>query len=867
MSIPPSHASDQQSPDAASRHGDLIALFGQARALAVESRAEFISDLRGRTPELADELESLLAADSHRGLLDASIAGVASRIGIAHTTSPERLDLLLPQRVGRYTLSALLGRGGHGAVYRATQDQPRREVAIKLILPRATQSPRQPDALAARFSYEADVLGMLTHPGIARIFDAGMAPATLLDSSHTQITADVGYLAMEYVEGQRIDEAIRSADIHTTLRCLIELCDAVAHAHQRGVIHRDLKPSNVLSTTDGGVKVLDFGVARLISTEIDPNDSARIIGTLGYMSPEQAAGQQRVDARSDIYAIGAIACELLTARPFRRFDGLSITEALHAAAAAETPRTLTLRHTGPIAREMHDVLLKALARDPDARYQHIGELADDLRAALRGDAVSARTQARPERVRRWLAAHKGLVAATSAVMLTLAAGLATTTWQARRADAQRQAAAQEAASARAATRLLRRVLTSASPTEALGRDVTVRELLTTAESELTASDTPSGGLRDDYARATVLSTLGETRLELGDYQLALQHAQRAIALLDDVAADRNRPDSDDDDGQLASTMIEARSLLTQAALKLDTPDLARPHLQRARQIHAAMPTGTPAQREAAAESGYTLEAMAIWLGTGQHAPHSAEARTEAVAGFQKLLATMQQTLPPDDLRLDRIRNDLAVDLEELGQREAALKIATDLHASRVARLGPDHPETLVSRHNMATYLGELGNTAEAIILLHDVIRTRQRVIGPNHPSTAFSHATRAKFLAREGKFADALQDAQLALIARTERLGPAHRDTLETMGLHATLLVQLGRLDEAAPQIDLLVSRSREAFGERDVNAIMAITLAWDLAEARKDREGMIRHARALIGTPYEAPVREQMKAKGISMD
>ena len=183
-----------------------------------------------------------------------------------------------PQQIGRYRILSVLGHGGMGSVYEAEQDKPHRKVALKVIRP-GFLTP----AMLRRFDYETEVLGRLDHPGIAKVFDAG--------------TADVGlgpqpYFAMELVQGKRLDEYVRDTHLSTDqrLKLLIDICNAVHHAHTKGVIHRDLKPSNILVTAEGQPKILDFGVARAIDSDMQTTtmatESGQLVGTLPYMAPE-----------------------------------------------------------------------------------------------------------------------------------------------------------------------------------------------------------------------------------------------------------------------------------------------------------------------------------------------------------------------------------------------------------------------------------------------------------------------------------------------------------------------------------------------------------------------------------------------------
>src|SRR6185295_14170702 len=201
-------------------------------------------------------------------------------------------------KVGRYRILRLIGEGGMGAVYEAEQDQPRRTVALKVIKP-GMASP----ALLKRFEQEAQALGRLQHPGIAQIYEAG--------------TADTGYgpqpyFAMEFIRGEDLRSFVASHRLNTLerLELFAKVCDAVHHAHQRGLIHRDLKPGNIIVDEAGQPKILDFGLARL--TDIDTlatrqTDMGQLVGTLSYMSPEQVlADPLELDTRTDIYSLGVI---------------------------------------------------------------------------------------------------------------------------------------------------------------------------------------------------------------------------------------------------------------------------------------------------------------------------------------------------------------------------------------------------------------------------------------------------------------------------------------------------------------------------------------------------------------------------------
>jgi serine/threonine-protein kinase len=830
----------------AHRHSTLKHHFEQAQGLEGAHRARFIAELRAKDHELAAELVELLEADGTAGsdLWDAPLADLARRIGLGLSegnTEPDLEAAALPATLGRYTLTAVLGRGGQGVVYRARQETPKREVAVK-VLPSAVVSP----GLSRRFAHEAEALALLAHEGIARIFDAG---AEQLGGQRCS------YIAMELVEGLRLDQHVRkrAPGLRDVLALVRDIARTVDYAHRRGVIHRDLKPGNIIVTPEGQAKVLDFGVARLVRPggAMGPGHTLsgtgqQIVGTLAYMSPEQASGDASlIDVRSDVYALGAIAYELVCGTTPRDVKTLSIPAALRAIAETDvaTPRT----HVRDLPPEVEAIVLKALARRPEDRYQHASGLADDIERYLTGEAVLARNYTRIERARRFVRRNRLAVFAGVALTTALAGGIVATSWQASIARREREGARQEAQSARAATEMMRRILTAASPGEARGQEVTVREMLAAAEAELSADAKHLGEAgKDLYGLATALATLADTRYALGDYQLARTHAQRAMLLLD--ATPRA--------GSVAS--IDNRCTLVRTLIALDKRQEAREIAAQTQGLASALGPTSP---------GYFAARVATLAagkpGTDDGTPAQ---RRATVEGYRALLAEMRKHLPENDPRIDSVRSDLAVDLEELGERQEAFRIACEIFASRVKRLGKDHPDTLLSLHNIAVYTGEIGKLNAAIGSLNTIVEARSRVLGADHPSTLLSRAARAKFLFRSGELIPALADAQNVFEARTRRLGPTHRATLDAMGMVATGLVQLKRLDEASVMVDSLLSRARDAYGPTDPASVQAITMAWDLAEAKGDRQGMIRHAQALIGTPFEGPVLEQMKAKGLDV-
>ncbi len=317
-----------------------------------------------------------------------------------------------PVTIGRYRILRVIGEGGMGIVYEAEQDQPRRTVALKIIKP-TMASPQ----LLRRFEQESQALGRLQHPGIAQIYEAG--------------TVDAGfgpqpYFAMEYIRGISPRDYAESHHLNTSQRMeiMVKICDAVHHAHQRGLIHRDLKPANILVDDTGQPKVLDFGVARVTDSDTRATiqtDMGQLIGTLAYMSPEQAmADPLDIDTRSDVYALGVILYELLVGRlpyPISK----KIYETIQTIREEEPTRLGTLNRS--YRGDIETIVGKALEKDRTRRFASAAGMAADLRRFLRDEPIAARPPSTSYQLQKFARRHKVLVSAIAAVFAVLVAGI------------------------------------------------------------------------------------------------------------------------------------------------------------------------------------------------------------------------------------------------------------------------------------------------------------------------------------------------------------------------------------------------------------------------------------------------------------
>ncbi len=395
-----------------------VDLFLAARELPADKRAAFLNDACCENTALRRKVEEHLELGSRVGELAGAPPPTWGDLIGAEPEAPAELAASVPaigDRIAGFRVLSVLGEGGMGVVYEAEQERLGRVVALKLVRPGAGS-----DELVQRLKYEAQVLGLLKHSGIAQIYEAG---AVGTDSGPRP------FFAMEYVQGVPLDEYVRtwSLGAQRILELLAAVADAVQYAHQRGVIHRDLKPGNILVEDDGQPKVLDFGVARATNSDLQATSmhtrTGQLIGTLAYMSPEQASGDPAaIDTRSDVYALGVIGYELLCGRPPYELDGKAILEAARII-RDETPARPS-EHRRELRGNVDLVLAKTLKKDPAERYGSAAELAADIRRHLSGEPILARPPSLLMRLVRWRARHRMLVAslATAVVVLVATAG-------------------------------------------------------------------------------------------------------------------------------------------------------------------------------------------------------------------------------------------------------------------------------------------------------------------------------------------------------------------------------------------------------------------------------------------------------------
>ncbi|MCQ4164121.1 serine/threonine-protein kinase [Tahibacter harae] len=681
-------------------------------------------------------------------------------------------DAELPAQIGPYQILGLLGEGAMGRVYRARESQPPREVALKVMHALGRSA-------LARFRREVELLAQLEHPGIARLYAASDAAAE---------STGPPWLALEYVRGRDLisDAHERGLDLDARLVRLIAICRAVQYAHGRGVIHRDLKPGNILVDADGQPKVLDFGIARLADgLARDMTQLGQVLGTVPYMSPEQLSGNSAaVDARSDVYALGCIAYELLSGRlPHPQLSASTLFEAIDIVRHQSPP---PLGKVAAAARgDLETVVMKALAAEPERRYASAAEFAADLQRVREHRPVEARPPTVGYLIARFVRRHRLASAAAALSVLALVVASVVSLRLAWSEAAARREAEARAAEAGAVNGFLQRMLVSADPERSQGGDLTVRSVLDAAQAELAQAALPP------LVAARVNLTLAGSFNKLGEGARAEALYAQALAQLDAAAPPALR------DQLLVG---QARALYAQkkyaAAEAVLAPLIARPagQIEAETQLDArlAEAEGLGAQgKSAAAEEKLRplLEDMRRELGE-QHALS---------------LATAQ---------------NLGSVLRLAGRYDEAIALARGTLAAHLQRFGPDHPQTL----NLRSLLGALyelkEDNAAAEAEFRGVIEVRARVLGAAHPATLNAQQALASFLVRRGQ-----ADAGIALIrdviaARRLRGEDDAPNNLLARNVLAYALEDQGRLAEAEAELRKVIAAQSRDGGPANAEAI-----------------------------------------------
>ena len=404
------------------RFARVAEVFEAVRRLPEDERERAVEAACGSDVELAEEVRSLLRhatdpGDAGDPLSDEALQAARARLSRVVSGEPTGVEERagLPERIGPYTVLRRLGAGGMGVVYEAVQENPRRTIAVKLLHPTLLVP-----SVLHRFAREAEVLGRLNHPSIAAIHDAATC-----DLGH----GEQPFLAMELVEGRPVT---RYADeqrlgVAERTRLVVAIAEAVHYAHSRGVVHRDLKPDNVLVDATGLPRILDFGIAHVVELEGTratlATRTGEVLGTLAYMSPEQAAGTGGShEPATDVYALGCLAYELLAGRAPLELRGDSLLSAVQTIAETEPA---PLRRAAPrVSADLALVVHTALQKEPERRYGSALELAEDLRRALLDEPVRARPPSVPYRLGKFARRNRYVVGGVAVAFLGLAVALA-----------------------------------------------------------------------------------------------------------------------------------------------------------------------------------------------------------------------------------------------------------------------------------------------------------------------------------------------------------------------------------------------------------------------------------------------------------
>lgn len=774
--------------------------------LDAERRRAELARLRGEDPALADELERLLALEEgHEDFLSAP--------ALSQTLGPASGDL-----IGPYRLLGLLGEGGMGLVWLAERADGlyRRRVALKLLRPGLAN----PD-LRLRFSREREILAQLQHPHIARLLDAGIGGE------------GQPYLALEYVEGEPIIDCAkhRALSVEERLHLFLQVCDAVSHAHANLIVHRDLKPSNILVTPGGDVRLLDFGIAKLLHSEepspLDPRTEIRTF-TLHYAAPEQVRGEP-VTTMTDVYSLGVVLCELLAeARPYRlrrqgdaewerailEVEPMGPSTALMHIEGDTRPRKALRKLARRLSGDLDNIVLRALAKKPEQRYASVEAMALDIDRHLRGRPVMARPQGFLYHARKYLVRHRWAVGLGTLIAAVLVAALVVSVMQARQAQ-------REAARAQAMQSFVLGLFDNADSAQQ-GERFDLRAMLDAGERrgerELA---------RQPLAHAELLGTMAQLRIGLGDYaraQALLDQQRRLLADIDGIPPSL-RLQAATQQGRMAWLLGDSRRCL---ATMLPTLSLAS-RLQT--------------------QLGLPVAAYLSQLGRCQR---SAGARLQARPLFLRAQAIRREL--KDEVGQAETMGDLAALDAEMNRTGDAIAMLRNALALLHNGVGDRHPLVIDLQRQLGNLYRLRGDTELALDTYARARALAEDLHGPLHPMTLTVRRQEVAVLIDQGRFDDA--DAQLrqlhALTVQT--LGPQHRETGLSWNSLGIIAWERGDYAEAVADVSRAVAIWRGPDGAQQLPGGL-YNLGMVLHSAGRDAEARIAldESRLLRATQYGA--------------
>jgi serine/threonine-protein kinase len=742
--------------------------------------------------ELRRDVLSLLARDTAEDFIRDPIAGVAR----SFTTEPK--DDLTGRRIGPYLVRRLIGRGGMGAVYEAERDdeQFRQQVAIKIV-----KRGMDTDFVRDRFLRERQILASLDHPHIARLFDGGATPDGL------------PYFVMEFVPGDPITAYCRDhrLSVKDKLKLFRKVCSAVQHAHQKLIVHRDLKPSNILITEDGEPKLLDFGIAKLLSPDVSLADTQTVTAlrlmTPEYASPEQACGQA-VATPTDVYSLGVVLYELLTeCRPheFKTYSPAEIERAI-CDTEIEEPSKVVSRMTGEPARlarqlagDLDNIVLMAMRKEPERRYQSVEQFSEDIRRHLAGMPVMARKDTFGYRAGKFIRRYKAGLAIL-ALLLILAVAMAVQTACIAR---ERDRANQEAATAQAVTQSLVEMFEVADPRKTGGNVITARELLDEEADKVVRE------LKHRPAvQAKLMDTIGQLYQSMGIYD-------RAQPLLEEALKIR-RQTLGDEHTDVATSLDHLAEVARQKGGYPSSESLFREALAMRRKLLGP-------EHEDVAESLNNLGSLLVDRGN----------LIEAEGLLWEALAMRLKLLGEEHADVAVSLNSLGRLMSEMGKFREAKSLCRQALTMQRILYGADHPHVARSLNNLAAILQMQGDDKGAETLFREALAMRRKQLGLEHPEVGTSLHNLAALLYLKGEYRESEKTYREAIDTYQKSLKPDHWMIHRSQSDLGACLTKLKRYREAEEQLLAGYDGLKTALGAHHPETRKAVRHLIELCESR----------------------------------